>query len=104
LHGSDRARSLEPICFQARNRPDGTFQGVPLGHETSDQFTIKIDHQLTKNQRLSGYYYFTDHYLAKPFAKFQAGGASLPGFGDLTNERIQQLNLSHTWTIGIDRP
>src|SRR5258705_1938576 len=82
------------------NRPDGTFQGVPLGHETSDQFTIKIDHQLTKNQRLSGYYYFTDHYLAKPFAKFQAGGASLPGFGDLTNERIQQLNLSHTWTIG----
>src|SRR6266481_2530076 len=82
------------------NRPDGTFQGVPLGHETSDQFTIKIDHQLTKNQRLSGYYYFTDHYLAKPFAKFQAGGANLPGFGDLTNERIQQLNLSHTWTIG----
>ncbi len=82
------------------NRSDGTFQGVPLGHETSDQFTIKIDHQLTKNQRLSGYYYFTDHYLAKPFAKFQAGGANLPGFGDLTNERIQQLNISHTWTIG----
>jgi len=82
------------------NRSDGTFQGVPLGHETSDQFTIKVDHQLTKNQRLSAYYYFTDHYLAKPFAKFQAGGASLPGFGDLTNERIQQLNLSHTWTIG----
>jgi hypothetical protein len=82
------------------NRADGTFQGVPLGHETSDQFTIKIDHQLTKNQRLSGYYYFTDHYLAKPFAKFQAGGANLPDFGDLTNERIQQLNLSHTWTIG----
>ncbi|HXJ11491.1 MAG TPA: carboxypeptidase regulatory-like domain-containing protein, partial [Candidatus Limnocylindrales bacterium] len=76
------------------NRSDGTFQGVPLGHETSDQFTIKIDHQLTKNQRLSGYYYFTDHYLAKPFAKFQAGGANLPGFGDLTNERIQQLNIS----------
>src|SRR6266852_7743746 len=82
------------------NRSDGTFQGVPLGHETSDQFTIKIDHQLTRNQRLSGYYYFTDHYLAKPFAKFQAGGASLPGFGDLTNEHIQQLILTHTLTIG----
>jgi hypothetical protein len=82
------------------NRPDGTLQGVSLRPETSDQFKIKIDHQLTKNQRLSGYYYFTDHYLAKPFAKFQAGGANLPGFGDLTNERIQQLNLSHTWTVG----
>ena len=82
------------------NRPDGTFQSVPLGHERSNQFTVKIDHELTKSQHLSGYYYFTQHYLAKPFARFQSGGASLPGFGDLTDERIQQLNLAHTWTIG----
>jgi hypothetical protein len=82
------------------NRADGTFQGVPLGHERSNQFTVKIDHQLTKNQRLSGYYYFTQHHLEKPFARFQAGGATLPGFGDLTDERIQQVNVSHTWTIG----
>jgi len=79
--------------------PDA-FQDVPLGHERSNQFTVKIDHELTKNQHLTGYYYFTQHYLAKPFARFQAGGASLPGFGDLTDERIQQLNLSHTWTLG----
>ncbi|HEY8716098.1 MAG TPA: carboxypeptidase regulatory-like domain-containing protein, partial [Candidatus Acidoferrum sp.] len=82
------------------NRPDGTFQAGPLGHERSNQFTVKIDHELTKNQHLSGYYYFTQHYLAKPFARFQAGGATLPGFGDLTDERVQQLNISHTWTIG----
>src|SRR5256885_4746853 len=25
------------------NRPDGTFQAVPLGHERSNQFTLKID-------------------------------------------------------------
>jgi hypothetical protein len=49
---------------------------------------------------MSGYYYFDDHYLAKPFARFQAGGGNIPGFGDLTDERIQQLNISHTWTIG----
>ena len=82
------------------NVGDSFFQGVPLGHERSNQFTMKIDHELTKNQRLSGYYYLTDHYLAKPFARFQAGGANLPGFGDLTDERIQQINISHTWTIG----
>ena len=82
------------------NRADGTFQGVPLGHERSNQFTAKIDHELTKNQHLTGYYYFTQHYLAKPFARFQSGGATLPGFGDLTDERTQQLNISHTWTIG----
>lgn len=76
------------------------FQGVPLGHEHSDQFTLKMDHQLTGNQHLTGYYYLTNHYLAKPFARFQSGGANIPGFGDLTDERIQQVNISHTWTIG----
>jgi hypothetical protein len=82
------------------NRPDGTFQGVPLGHERANQFTLKVDHELTKKQHLTSYYYFTQHFLEKPFARFQAGGANLPGFGDLTDERIQQLNVSHTWTIG----
>jgi Carboxypeptidase regulatory-like domain len=82
------------------NRLDGTFQAVPLGHERSNQTTLKIDHELTKNQHLTGYYYFTQHYLAKPFARFQSGGANLPGFGDLTDERIQQFNVSHSWTLG----
>ncbi len=84
------------------NAKDGSaiFQGVPLGHERSNQFTVKIDHEFNKNQRLTGYYYFTQHYLEKPFARFQAGGATLPQFGDLTDERFQQLNISHTWTIG----
>jgi hypothetical protein len=76
------------------------FQAVPLGHEHSDQFTVKVDHELTKNQRLSGYYYFTQHHLEKPFARFQAGGGNLPGFGDLTDDRTQQVNISHSWTIG----
>jgi len=82
------------------NIGDSLWQGVPVGHETGDQFTIKIDQELTKNQRLTGYYYFEDHYLAKPFARFQAGGGNVSGFGDLTNERTQQVNISHTWTIG----
>ena len=77
-----------------------SFQGVPLGHERSNHIDLRVDHQLTKNQDLSGYYYLTDHFLAKPFARFQAGGANLPGFGDLTDERIQQVNIHHTWRIG----
>ncbi len=84
----------------APNVGDSFFQGVPLGHERSNQLTIKIDHELTKKQRLTGYYYLTDHFLEKPFARFQSGGANLPGFGDLTDERVQQINISHTWTIG----
>jgi hypothetical protein len=81
------------------NVGSSTFQAVPLRHERANQFTVKIDHELTKNQHLTGYYYFTPHFLAKPFAKFQAGGANLPGFGDLTDERFQQINIGHTWTI-----
>src|SRR5262245_7323987 len=38
----------------------GLFQGVPLGHEDGDQVTLKIDHELTKYQRLSGSYYIKD--------------------------------------------
>jgi hypothetical protein len=82
------------------NQGSSIFQGVPLGHERSNQFTVKMDQELTSKQHLTGYYYFTQHYLAKPFARFQAGGANLPGFGDLTDERIQQVNVSHTWQIG----
>lgn len=82
------------------NVGDSLLQTVPLGHERSNQFTVKIDHELTNNQQLSGYYYFTQHYLAKPFARFQSGGANVPDFGDLTDERIQQLNVSHTWRLG----
>src|SRR5712664_4290362 len=82
------------------NSGTSLFQDVPLGHEHSDQFTLKMDHQLTRNQHLTGYYYLTNHYLAKPFARFQSGGANIPGFGDLTDERVQQVNISHTWTIG----
>ncbi len=84
----------------APNQANSLLQLVPLGHERSNQFTVKLDHELTKNQQLTGYYYFTQHYLAKPFARFQSGGANLPNFGDLTDERIQQLNISHTWTLG----
>jgi hypothetical protein len=82
------------------NQASGFFQAVPIGHEHSDQFTAKVDHQLTSKQHLTGYYYFTQHHLEKPFARFQAGGANLPGFGDLTDDRTQQVNISHTWAIG----
>src|ERR1700675_349926 len=94
------AAALFKQYVPAPNVGDSFFQGVPLGHERSNQFTIKVDHELTKNQRLPGYYYLTGHFLAKPFARFQSGGANLPGFGDLTDERVQQINISHTWTIG----
>ena len=79
------------------NTGEYLYQASPLLRNRVDQGTLRIDQKLTDHQQFKAYYYFNDDYVAKPFARFQAGGAALPGFGDLTNERFQQMNLTHTW-------
>jgi Carboxypeptidase regulatory-like domain len=75
------------------------FRSVPDGAARRDQVTTRVDHNLTSQQQLSLYYYFTDGYNNLPFSGFQAVGASLPGFGNRTQTRFQQLNISHNWMI-----
>jgi Carboxypeptidase regulatory-like domain len=72
---------------------------TPVQPDRGDQFTARIDHRLNAKQNLSFYYYFDDHHLISPFAQFEAAGANVPGFGSITNERFQQYNITHTWTI-----
>jgi Carboxypeptidase regulatory-like domain len=72
---------------------------TPVQPERGDQFTVRLDHRISGSQNLSLYYYFDDHHLVSPFAQFEAAGANVPGFGSITNERFQQWNISHTWTI-----
>jgi hypothetical protein len=72
---------------------------TPVSPERGDQFTVRIDHRLNDKQNLSIYYYFDDHHSISPFAQFEAQGANVPGFGSIVNERFQQWNISHTWTI-----
>ncbi|HMC28282.1 MAG TPA: carboxypeptidase regulatory-like domain-containing protein [Verrucomicrobiae bacterium] len=81
------------------NRSDGTFQAVPNGNNYANQFTLRLDHRINDRQQFNAYYYFTDHNQLDPFAKFESGGANLPGFGALTDERFQQWNFTHTWTL-----
>ena len=76
------------------------FQGVPNGRDFSDQFSFKIDHEINSKQHLSAYYFFSDDRTLDPFAVFQAAGSNLGKFGGNFATRTQQLNLSHTWTIG----
>ena len=64
-----------------------------------DQVTGRFDHRISANQQFSAYYYFDDESRTEPFAFFQAAGANVPGFGSLFAQRVQQWNLSHTWTI-----
>lgn len=61
--------------------------------------TLRLDHNLTSQQQLSLYYYAADGFDGEPFSRYLASGANLPGFGNQTRSRFQQLNLSHDWTI-----
>lgn len=76
-----------------------TVQTSPVQPERGDQLTLKIDHRISNSQNFSGYYYFDDHSVVLPFAQFEAAGANVPGFASSINERFQQWNLTHTWTI-----
>jgi hypothetical protein len=72
---------------------------APVQPDRGDQVTLRLDHRLNNQQNLSFYYYFDDHHFVSPFAVFEAAGANVPGFGSIVNERFQQYNITHTWTI-----
>ncbi|HEY1658981.1 MAG TPA: carboxypeptidase regulatory-like domain-containing protein [Candidatus Sulfotelmatobacter sp.] len=72
---------------------------TPVLSVRGDQFTAKVDHRLNDKQNLSVYYYFNDDTTLNPFANFELTGADVPGFGSSLAERIQQWNITHTWTI-----
>jgi hypothetical protein len=73
---------------------------VPNMTDRGDQFQIRVDHTLNNNQKLAIYYYFDDDDTIDPLAKFQAAGATLGNFPGQYATRTQQLNGTHTWTIG----
>jgi hypothetical protein len=73
---------------------------VPKKRDRGDQFQIKLDHSFNSNQKTSIYYYFDDDNTLDPFAKFQAEGAPLGNFPGDYATRTQQINVTHTSTIG----
>ncbi len=91
--------AVDLLQFVPTSASGNIIQTVPVQPERGDQFTVKVDHRLNDQQNLSFYYYFDDHHVVLPFAVFEAAGANVPGFASIVNERFQQWNLSHTWTI-----
>jgi Carboxypeptidase regulatory-like domain len=73
---------------------------VPKKRDRGDQFQIKVDHSFNNSQKTAIYYYFDDDNFLDPFAKFQAEGATLGNFPGVYATRTQQVNASHTSTIG----
>jgi hypothetical protein len=98
---------MDPVALNLVNRyvplpnnPDGVhYQATVIGPARADQASARVDHRINSKQNFSAYYYFNDDRTVQPFAFFQFAGATVPGFGSVVAERIQQLNLSHTWTL-----
>src|ERR1019366_2522830 len=78
---------------------DTNYQSAPNNITRGDQGSLKFDHRLTNNQNLNFYYYVDDSNLLQALSFFQAAGANVPGFGSGVPTRVQQYNLSHTWTL-----
>ena len=100
------AQCLDPVALSLLKYVPGaggsspTVQSVPKKTDFGNQFQTRLDHTLTANQKISIYYYFDDDDTVDPFAKFEAAGATLGNFPGEFATRTQQLNGSHTWTIG----
>ena len=75
-------------------------QDVSKSTDRGDQFTVHYDQILNKDQKLSVYYYYNNDNTLDPFAIFQLAGASLGNFPGRIISHVQQVNASHTWTIG----
>src|SRR5579862_3594632 len=93
------AVNLMQRFIPAQNAGAGFNQLVPVSTNNQDQFTARVDHKITAHQDLSVYYYFTDLRQIEPYDTFENAGANIPGFGNFNNNRFQQWNLSHTWTL-----
>jgi Carboxypeptidase regulatory-like domain/TonB dependent receptor len=90
----------DPTCSNLTPGSDNVFRSIPNEDSHANQFTLKIDHSLTNKQNLTGYYYFNDAFDSQPFTRFQAATPNiLPGFGNNSATRAQQINITHTWTI-----
>jgi len=75
-------------------------QDVVKSTDRGDQFQIRFDQILNKDQKLSVYYYYNNDNSLDPFAIFQLAGGSLGNFGGRIISHVQQINASHTWTLG----
>jgi len=92
--------TADATCSNLGPNVDPSFRSIPNDRTHANQFSLKVDHRINAQQNLSAYYFFNDAFDAQPFTRFQAPTPSLlQGFGNDNATRVQQLNLSHTWTI-----
>jgi len=90
---------MDPTAVDLMQFVPSSSVTIPVQPSRGDQGTFRFDHRINGKQSLTAYYYVTDDHTVQPFANFQLAGANVPGFGSIINERFQQWNISHTWTL-----
>ena len=80
------------------NVSGGIWQGYVESPFNTDEFLVKLDHQLNDAHRLSGSYFFTTGESVT-----QAGTGNLPWALYSFNWTQHNLNVSDTWAIGTDK-
>jgi hypothetical protein len=80
------------------NVPGGIWQGYVESPFNTDEFLVKLDHQLNDAHRLSGSYFFTTGESVT-----RAGSGNLPWALYSFNWTQHNLNVSDTWAIGTDK-
>jgi hypothetical protein len=93
------AANMLQLYVPTANSGTNQYQAIPVGTDNEDQFTARFDHKINDHQNLTAYYYFDDQRILLPYNTFEEAGANVPGFGNYNNERFQQWNFTHTWTI-----
>src|SRR5580693_1671641 len=78
----------------------GAFQAVAPSPYNTDEFLIKLDHNLTSNQRLGGSYFYTSGNNLVPPLNSTTGqpNGNIPWDVQQFTWRQQNVNVSDTWT------
>jgi hypothetical protein len=73
-----------------------SFVGSATAPVNIDQWTLDINHNLTANDRVHGYYAFQRDFRGEPVLQ----GNTVPGFGDTRQSHRQIMTLNETHTFG----
>lgn len=74
------------------------FVAAPVGTDRTDKFDLRLDRQLGQAGQLAGRYSFADSDRSEPYAAQQF--SSVPGYGNDLDDRVQNLMLSETHSLG----
>ena len=78
--------------------PGQNFVAAPTGENSTNKSDIRLDRRVGAGGQLAGRYSFADSDVHEPYAAQQF--SSVPGYGNLLDQRGQNAMVSHTGVLG----